>query len=97
MMNTPGGGSGAAVYNDGNTCHLDICGTAIPPYSTIDADADNRIGLAEVISALKTIAADKVPELSVYARMIGDIDYDHRIDLADVIVGLELLGGGGSM
>lgn len=26
---TPGGGSGAAIYNDGNTMELNICGTAI--------------------------------------------------------------------
>ena len=26
---TPGGGSGAAIYNDGNTFHLNVCGTAI--------------------------------------------------------------------
>jgi hypothetical protein len=26
---TPGGGSGGAIYNDGNTIHLNLCGTRI--------------------------------------------------------------------
>jgi hypothetical protein len=157
---TPGGGSGAAIYNDGNTFHLSICGTAIhdniahqyggsiffvsnnntgtmriensglwnnetPGWLThdggisyqsfghdplfinsyrsndveieknvtIDVDADERIGLAEVLYALAAVTSGSSPQLSLYARKLGDIDYNHRLDLADVIHGLKILSG----
>ncbi len=157
---TPGGGSGAAIYNDGNTFHLDICGTAIhdnqanqyggsiffvsnnntgtmniensglwnnhtphwlthtggisfqsfgndpsfidcyrsdnisvPHYITIDVNADEKIGLAEILHALTTLSLGYVPDLSPYARKRGDINYNHHIDLADIISGLQLMTG----
>ena len=157
---TPGGGSGAAIYNDGNAFHLRLCGTAIHDNSarqfggsiffvsnnntgtmriersglwnnetpgwlthaggisyqsfgndplflesyrsdhlplaqhvTIDVDGDARIGLAEVIYALKTVASQGTPEMSINARKYGDLDYNHRLDLADVIHGLKVLSG----
>ncbi len=156
---TLGGGSGAAIYNDGNTFHLNICGTAIhdnianqfagsiffvsndrsgtlriedsglwnnttpgwlthtggisylsgtdPVFieshrsdgvaisraTTIDIDGDGRIGLAEVLHALDSVASGDPPDISPYARKFGDIDYNHQVDLADVLIGLQLLSG----
>lgn len=157
---SPGGGSGAAIYNDGATYKLNVCGssfhdnyarqfggsiffvsnpntgtmkiensgfwnndqlrwlthaggisyksdghnpvfnstyrtdgTAVPRYTTIDVDGDNKIGTAEVIHVLRTLSRGNNPEISRYARKYGDIDYNHRIDLTDAILGLQILAG----
>jgi len=157
---TPGGGSGAAIYNDGNEFHLNLCGAAIhdnranqhggsiffvsnnntgtlslehsglwnnqtpswlthtggisyrsynhnpsfadcyrsdneivPKNVTIDVDGDEKIGMAEVIHALETISFEQIPDISVYARKRGDVDYNHRLDLIDVIIGLKIIAG----
>jgi hypothetical protein len=157
---TPGGGSGAAIYNDGNTFHLHVCGTAIhdndanqhggsifyvsnnwtgtmtiensglwnnrldhwlthpggisyggdpdnttfsncyqsdneiiEKYRAIDFDGDDKIGLAEILSALRAISTGGTPDFSVFARKIGDIDYNHELNLIDALLGLQLLSG----
>jgi len=157
---TEGGGSGAAIYNDGNTMELNICGTAIhdneaneyggsiffvsndhtgtmnientglwnnatpggweiydggischsdtgttftggykssdeiiPKNVAIDVNSDQKIGLAEIIHDITTLAEEQTPETTIYGRKMGDITYDHILDLTDVITGLQLLSG----
>lgn len=158
--NTPGGGSGAAIYNDGNTMVLTICDSAIHDNQaneyggsiffvsndhtgtiniensglwnnetpggwtingneggisghndtlingeyissagtlsksiTVDVNSDQKIGLAEIIHDLTTLAGGQTPETTMYGRKMGDITYDHVLDLTDVITGLQLLSG----
>ena len=59
---TPGGGSGGAIYNDGNTFHLDLCGTRI---------ADNRAN--EGGGAIFFVSNDRSGTLSISnSSLIGN-------------------------